>query len=277
MKKTKILSLILCTVLLVVSLCACDLKINFKGDNTESTTDASGGNSAISQDDVTVSPSTVDEINKQIDSFSDDDVKKNNEFFTLDNNEKPSSGLSSSRVDEGASGNGSNDDEVFNSKVYTVSGRIVDGGDTSYYKMAQNGEKLSVMAYYDGSPIGFIINSNNVYIVNSADEAYYVLPKKLLEAADESGALSSILDGDFSGTEKNIVNEGTETVEGKKLTYKEYEDGTYTYYSGNVIVMTKTSEGSIIYYDEIVNEAPDSLFLPPKGYKMQQLGLDGLN
>lgn len=278
MKKYRIFSLILCLVLITASFCGCDFKINLNGDKGGESTTASqnGGIPAISEDDVTVSPSTAEDIKKQVDSFSDEEVKKNNEFFTIKDNKKPSAGISSSRVDEGASGSSSNDENVINSNVFTVSGRIVDGGDTSYYKMARNGDKLSVMAYYNGSPIGFILNGNNVYIVNSADEVYYVMSKKLLEAADSSGTLGSFFNNDISSYSKKVVSEGTETVDGKKLTYKQYDDGTYTYFSGNVIVMTKTEEGSVIYYDEISSEAPDSLFLPPKGYKMQQL-IDGVN
>lgn len=275
MKKFRILSLIICLAVITVAFCSCNFKIDLNGGEGESTTASqNGGNPAISEDDVTVSPSTAEDIKKQVDSFSDEEVKKNNEFFTIKDDKKPSAGISSSRVDEGASGSSSDDESVINSNIFTVSGRIVDGGDTSYYKMARNGDKLSVMAYYNDSPIGFILNGNNVYIVNSADEVYYVMSKKLLEAADTSGTLGSFFNDDISSYSKNVVSEGTETVDGKKLTYKQYDDGTYTYFSGNVIVMTKTAEGSIIYYDEISDEAPDSLFLPPKGYEMQQL-IDG--
>lgn len=277
MKKVKIISLILCIALFAVSLCACDFKINFGKDNpdVDSSTDSSGVANGIPLDDVTVSPSDADEIKEQIDSFNDEEVKKNEEFFTVEKNNTASGGISNSRIDEGNSSE-NKDEDIISSKKYTVSGRIVSDGVTSYYKMAQDGKKLSVMTYYGERPMGFIINGLNVYIVDTEAKAYIVMPKSLLEKADESGSLNSLFEGELAGMEKTLVDEGTETVDGKKLSYKKYDDGTVAYYSGNALVMTKTDEGSVIYYDEISADAPASLFLPPKGYEMQQITLDTL-
>lgn len=275
MKKYKLLALVLCVAVFVLSLCACDYKINLGKDDTDvnSSTTSPDASNGVSIDDVTVSPSDAADIKEQIDSFSDDEVKKNEEFFTVEKTDKPTGGISNSRVDEGNSSD-NKDEDIISSKKYTVSGRIVSDGVTSYYKMAQDGKKLSVMTYYGEKPIGFIVNGLNVYIVDTEQESYIVVPKSILESADSTGKLDAVFEGELTGMEKNLTDEGTETVDGQKLSFKKYDDGTIAYYSGNALVMTKTEEGTIIYYDEISADAPASLFLPPKGYEMQQITLD---
>lgn len=275
MKKIRALSLILALAVVLTAFCGCDFKIKFgKNNNDGDTTDTSGYTDGVLSDAVS-DPSSEKEIEDQVNNLSDDDVKKGNDFFSVTKPSGESSGISNSRVDSGKS-SGENDEDIFASKKYTVTGRIVSNGETAQYKMAQNGNKLSVMTYYDGKPIGFILNSISVYIVNSDTKTYLIVPKKVLEAADDSGKLSSVFDGSLGDTTRKVVSEGNETVEGKQLTYKKYDDGTVAYYSGNAIVMSKNTDGSVIYYDSVVNDAPASLFLPPKGYKMQELTLENI-
>lgn len=275
MKKIRALSLILALAVVLTAFCGCDFKIKFGNKNNDGdTTDTSGYSDGASSDAVS-DPASEKEIEEQVNNLSDDDVKKGNDFFSVTKPSSESSGISNSRVDSGKS-SGENDEDIFASKKYTVTGRIVSNGETAQYKMAQNGNKLSVMTYYDGKPIGFILNSISVYIVNSDTKTYLIVPKKVLEAADDSGKLSSVFDGSLGDTTRKVVSEGNETVEGKQLTYKKYDDGTVAYYSGNAIVMSKNTDGSVIYYDSVVNDAPASLFLPPKGYKMQELTLENI-
>lgn len=275
MKKFRALALILAAAVVLTAFCGCDFKIKFGKDSKESdTTDTSVYTGGVSSDNVS-DPSSEKEIEDQVNNLSDDDVKKGNEFFSVTKPSGESGGISDSRIDAGKS-SGENDGDIFASKKYTVTGRIVSNGETSHYKMAQNGNKLSVMTYYNGKPIGFILNSVSVYIVNADTKTYLIVPKKVLEAADDTGKLSSVFDGSLGDSTRAVVSEGSETVEGKKLTYKKYDDGTVAYYSGNAIVMSKNTDGSVIYYDSVVNEAPASLFLPPKGYKMQELTVENI-
>ncbi len=285
MKYIKIFSVLFVIVLLVSMLAGCDFKISF-GKDTKETTKASIGlpsgsgelievtdenGNVVEKKDEEVDVSVDSDVSEQVENLSEEEVKKNKEFFTAEE-----IGTGDAKISEKRLESKQNDEEVISSNVYTITGRMVKDGVTSQYKLAQNKNKLSVMTSYDGMPIGFILNGLNIYIIDSEQESYIVIPKTIIESADETGELTTLLNGNPVDSDKKVTDEGKEKVDGIELNYKKYDDGTVAYYKGKTVVKTVSNDGTVIYYDEIVNEAPVSLFLPPKGYKRDTLNIDNL-
>lgn len=285
MKRIKTFSVILVIVLLVTMLAGCDFNISI-GKDTKETTKASIGlpsgsgelievtdenGNVVEKKDEEVDVSVDSDVSEQVENLSEEEVKKNKEFFTAEE-----IGTGDAKISEKRLESKQNDEEVISSNVYTITGRMVKDGVTSQYKLAQNKNKLSVMTSYDGMPIGFILNGLNIYIIDSEQESYIVIPKTIIESADETGELTTLLNGNPVDSDKKVTEEGKEKVDGIELNYKKYDDGTVAYYKGKTVVKTVSNDGTVIYYDEIVNEAPVSLFLPPKGYKRDTLNIDNL-
>ena len=286
MKRIKIFFVILVIVLLVSMLAGCDFNISIGKDTKETTKASIGlpsgsgeltevtdekGNAVTKKTDEEIDAPVEAEVSEQVENLSEEEVKKNKEFFSVEEVVEKEAQISEERLESKQ-----NDEKVISSNVYTITGRMVKDGVTSQYKLAQNKNKLSVMTSYDGMPIGFILNGLNIYIIDSEQESYIVIPKTIIESADETGELTTLLNGNPVDSDKKVTEEGKEKVDGIELNYKKYDDGTVAYYKGKTVVKTVSNDGTVIYYDEIVNEAPFSLFLPPKGYKRDTLNIDNL-
>ena len=285
MKHIRIFSLITVVVLLVSMLSGCEFNISFGKDTKETTnvsiglpsgsgeltdvTDENGNVTAGKDKDVDVPAD--DDVSEQVENLSDEEIKQNEAFFSVEKITEKETKIEKKRLESNQ-----DDEKIITSNVYTITGRMVKDGVTSQYKLAQNKNKLSIMTSYEGMPIGFIINGLNIYIIDSENKSYIAIPKTIIESADETGELLTLLDGNPVDSEKKVTEEGKEKVDGVELKYKKYDDGTVAYYKGSTIIKTVSNDGTAIYYDEIVNEAPFLLFLPPKGYKPDSLNIENL-
>ena len=75
-----------------------------------------------------------------------------------------------------------------------------------------------------------------------------------------------------SATSSNsTLKNGTTTKDGKEVNYSKYDDGSTTYYKGNTILMSESADGTVIYYDSVINSAPSGFFAPPAGYTSKPL------
>lgn len=156
---------------------------------------------------------------------------------------------------------------VLNSSQYYVEGRIVTADGATYpYKLARKGNRFTLRSTNEGQELCFIIGSEYVYMVSPETKSYIKVSKEL--ANDESGEFDGILNGDslslYAGKEK--VDSYTEKMYGVKYKVVEYDDGTRDYFNGKTLVMTESSDGSVLYYDKISPVASEGLFVPPADY-----------
>lgn len=218
--------------------------------------------------------------------LSAEDAKINKDFYTLKEKEEieKNTGASEKRIKEGKKEEKKDDkkeekkdeEKILTDKKYTIKGRIIDtDGVVSEYKLAQNGSKYAVITAYNAVPIGFIIGEENIYLMSYNEKSYMEIPLSLLESAG-AGTVDDILKDNVVQVDKEVVQEGTEKVDGKELTFKKYEDGSVDYYSGSLLIMSKNADGSSVYYDELSAEAPDSLFVPPADYTRLPLSAENL-
>lgn len=213
-----------------------------------------------------------------------EEEKINKEFYTIKEDEKKDEGISQKRVKEAAkeaakeekTEKKKDEEAILSKKVYTIKGRMVADGITSEYKLAQSGDKYAVITAYNGTPLGLIIGDEFIYLMSYNDKTYMEIPLSLFESMGEGSVDQMLKDSMVSTEDREIKKEGTEKIDGKEYTYKQYEDGSIDYYSGSLIIMSKSTDGTCVYYDEVLNEAPDSLFVPPTDYESVPLTADNI-
>ena len=202
--------------------------------------------------------------------LSQDEINDGKNFYNkLDENAL--GGITDNRYNSASNSNSQNDKSIFESRNYYVVGRIVKDGKTSTYKLAQSGNKYAIMTVYNGSQLGIIIDYLNIYLVQIENKSYITIPKALLADYDDDESINSLLKDDLLDSDKKIVKNGKTKVDGKEVDYSKYDDGSVTYYKGNTILMSKSADGTIIYYDTIKNSAPNGFFAPPAGYTSKPL------
>lgn len=159
---------------------------------------------------------------------------------------------------------------VLNSSRYVIEGRAVSADGTSYpYKMARDGNRFSFRTVYDGKDICLIMGSKYVYLVSPETKTYAKVSRELIEEENgKTGEFDNVLDGDIFNlyASKTEVDTYTEKMYGVKYRVVEYDDGTRDFFNGKTLVMTESSDGSILYYDVISPNVSEGLFVPPAGY-----------
>lgn len=159
---------------------------------------------------------------------------------------------------------------VLNSNRYLIEGRAVGSDGSSYpYKMARDGNRFTFRTVYDGKEVCLIMGSKYVYLVSPETKTYAKVSRDLVEEENgDSGEFDDLLTGDVFNlyANKKEVDTYTEKMYGVKYKVVEYDDGTRDFFNGKTLVMTESTDGSILYYDVISTSVSEGLFVPPADY-----------
>ncbi len=206
--------------------------------------------------------------------LSDKEIQEGKDFYNkLDDNALD--GISDNRYNTATNTNSQDEKSIFQSRNYYVIGRIVKDGKSSTYKLAQSGNKYAIMTVYNGNQIGIIIDYINIYLVQLENKSYITIPKAVLSQTEDSD-VQSLLEDDLLDSDKKVVENGTTKIDGKEVSYSKYDDKSISYYKGNTILMTKNSDGTVIYYDTVTNNAPSGFFAPPAGFTAKPLNAESV-
>lgn len=271
MKSKFIVSLSAVVLLISVLFTGCDFSIPLPG-GAEDVSQININNAVTRVVEVTDDSGNV--IGTENVTLSDKEIQEGKDFYNkLDDNALD--GISDNRYNAATNTNAQNEKSIFQSRNYYVIGRIVKDGKSSTYKLAQSGNKYAIMTVYNGAQIGIIIDYINIYLVQLESKSYITIPKALLSQTEDSN-VQSLLDDDLLDSDKKIVENGTTKIEGKEVSYSKYDDKSISYYKGNTILMTKNSDGTVIYYDTVTNNAPSGFFAPPAGFTAKPLNAESV-
>ena len=271
MKSKFIVSLSAVVLLISVLFTGCDFSIPLPG-GAEDVSQININNAVTRVVEVTDDSGNV--IGTENVTLSDKEIQEGKDFYNkLDDNALD--GISDNRYNTATNTNAQNEKSIFQSRNYYVIGRIVKDGKSSTYKLAQSGNKYAIMTVYNGAQIGIIIDYINIYLVQLESKSYITIPKALLSQTEDSN-VQSLLDDDLLDSDKKIVENGTTKIDGKEVSYSKYDDKSISYYKGNTILMTKNSDGTVIYYDTVTNNAPSGFFAPPAGFTAKPLNAESV-
>lgn len=271
MKSKFIVSLSAVVLLISVLFTGCDFSIPLPG-GAEDVSQININNAVTRVVEVTDDSGNV--VGTENVTLSDKEIQEGKDFYNkLDDNALD--GISDNRYNTATNTNAQNEKSIFQSRNYYVIGRIVKDGKSSTYKLAQSGNKYAIMTVYNGAQIGIIIDYINIYLVQLESKSYITIPKALLSQTEDSN-VQSLLDDDLLDSDKKIVENGTTKIEGKEVSYSKYDDKSISYYKGNTILMTKNSDGTVIYYDTVTNNAPSGFFAPPAGFTAKPLNAESV-
>lgn len=271
MKSKFIVSLSAVVLLISVLFTGCDFSIPLPG-GAEDVSQININNAVTRVVEVTDDSGNV--IGTENVTLSDKEIQEGKDFYNkLDDNALD--GISDNRYNTATNTNAQNEKSIFQSRNYYVIGRIVKDGKSSTYKLAQSGNKYAIMTVYNGAQIGIIIDYINIYLVQLESKSYITIPKALLSQTEDSN-VQSLLDDDLLDSDKKIVENGTTKIDGKEVSYSRYDDKSISYYKGNTILMTKNSDGTVIYYDTVTNNAPSGFFAPPAGFTAKPLNAESV-
>ena len=271
MKSKFIVSLSAVVLLISVLFTGCDFSIPLPG-GAEDVSQININNAVTRVVEVTDDSGNV--VGTENVTLSDKEIQEGKDFYNkLDDNALD--GISDNRYNTATNTNAQNEKSIFQSRNYYVIGRIVKDGKSSTYKLAQSGNKYAIMTVYNGAQIGIIIDYINIYLVQLESKSYITIPKALLSQTEDSN-VQSLLDDDLLDSDKKIVENGTTKIERKEVSYSKYDDKSISYYKGNTILMTKNSDGTVIYYDTVTNNAPSGFFAPPAGFTAKPLNAESV-
>ena len=271
MKSKFIVSLSAVVLLISVLFTGCDFSIPLPG-GAEDVSQININNAVTRVVEVTDDSGNV--VGTENVTLSDKEIQEGKDFYNkLDDNALD--GISDNRYNTATNTNAQNEKSIFQSRNYYVIGRIVKDGKSSTYKLAQSGNKYAIMTVYNGAQIGIIIDYINIYLVQLESKSYITIPKALLSQTEDSN-VQSLLDDDLFDSDKKIVENGTTKIDGKEVSYSKYDDKSISYYKGNTILMTKNSDGTVIYYDTVTNNAPSGFFAPPAGFTAKPLNAESI-
>ncbi len=271
MKSKFIVSLSAVVLLISVLFTGCDFSIPLPG-GAEDVSQININNAVTRVVEVTDDNGNV--IGTENVTLSDEEIQEGKDFYNkLDDNALD--GISDNRYNTATNTNSQNEKSIFQSRNYYVIGRIVKDGKSSTYKLAQSGNKYAIMTVYNGAQIGIIIDYINIYLVQLEDKSYITIPKALLSQTEDS-EVQELLEDDLLDSDKKVVENGTTKIDGKEVSYSKYDDKSISYYKGNTILMTKNSDGTVIYYDTVTNNAPSGFFAPPAGFTAKPLNAESV-
>lgn len=166
---------------------------------------------------------------------------------------------------------------VLNSSKYLIEGRAVGSDGASYpYKMARDGNRFTFRTVYDGKEVCLIMGTKYVYLVSPETKTYAKVSRDLVEEENgDTGEFDDLLTGDVFNlyANKEEVDTYTEKMYGVKYRVVEYDDGTRDFFNGKTLVMTESSDGSILYYDVISTSVSEGLFVPPADYTEEAINV----
>ncbi len=271
MKSKFIVSLSAVVLLVSILFTGCDFSIPLPG-GAEDVSQVDINNAVTRVVEVTDDNGNV--IGTENVTLSDKEIQEGKDFYSkLEDNALD--GISDNRYNTATNNNAQNEKSIFQSRNYYVIGRIVKDGKSSTYKLAQSGSKYAIMTVYNGHQIGIIIDYVNIYLVQLENKSYITIPKAILSQTEDSD-IQSLLEDDLLDSDKKIVKNGTTKIDGKEVSYSKYDDDSISYYKGNTILMTKNSDGTVIYYDTVTNSAPSGFFAPPAGFTAKPLNAESV-
>ena len=162
------------------------------------------------------------------------------------------------------------DSEILRSSQYTVEVRIVVDGVVTPYKIACKNNKTAMAFPYEGKNMGVIISEQNLYMLSMDEKEYIEIPKSMVEENITEEEKELIYANPFE-IEREVKKTTTEKIDGVKYNVVVYESGAKDYMVGKTLIMTKATDGSVLYYDSVSPIASSSLFSPPKDFKRAEL------
>lgn len=271
MKSKFIISLSATVLLISVLFTGCDFSIPLPG-GAEDVSQININNAVTRVVEVTDDNGNV--VGTENVTLSDKEIQEGKDFYNkLDDNALE--GISDNRYNSATNTNSQDEKSIFQSRNYYVIGRIVKDGKSSTYKLAQSGNKYAIMTVYNGNQIGIIIDYINIYLVQLENKSYITIPKAVLSQTEDSN-VQSLLEDDLLDSDKKVVENGTTKIDGKEVSYSKYDDKSISYYKGNTILMTKNSDGTVIYYDRVTDSAPSGFFAPPAGFTAKPLNAESV-
>lgn len=191
-------------------------------------------------------------------------------------NGKPASGSADKPGNSFADTLQQDDSAVLKSSQYLVSCRVVSAeGEVSTFRIARKNQKSAIFFNQNDEQLGVILNNDVIYYMSIDQKVYVEIPKSLLqEQAEKEDIDLDMVYQDPMNIERVLKGTGTETVDGVEYTYKEYEGGNKDYFVGKTLIMTTSTDGSVMYYDSLSPVAPESVFLPPEGFTKEDLNAE---
>ncbi len=196
-------------------------------------------------------------------------------------NTKPTDGATNNPGNGFTDATQQDDSAVLKSSQYLVSMRSVDaGGQVTTYKVARKNNRTALFYEQNGEQIGVILSNDMIYYMSIDQKVYIEIPKSWFEEQ----AKKENMDVDFDmmyrdpmDVERVVKSTGTETIDGVEYTYKEYENGIKDYFVGKTLIMSKGTDGSVVYYDSLSPVAPESVFFPPAGFTKEDLNAENVS
>ncbi len=170
------------------------------------------------------------------------------------------------------------DEAVLRSSQYMITCRIVSEGEVSVFRIARKNKKSAIFFNQNDEKLGLIINGDYVYYMSIDQRVYMEIPKSMLEEHAEKEDLDlDVIYEDPMSFERVPVGVSTEVIDGVEYTVKEYEGGNKDYFVGKTIIMTTSTDGSVMYYDSVSAVAPESVFLPPAGFAKEEFNAENVS
>lgn len=196
-------------------------------------------------------------------------------------NTKPTSGSTNKPGNSFADSLQQDDSAVLKSSQYLVSMRSVDAdGQVTTYKVARKNNRTALFYEQNGEQMGVILNNDIIYYMSIDQKMYLEIPRSMLEEQAKKEDMDIDFDmmyRDPMDVERVVKSTGTETIDGVEYSYKEYENGIKDYFVGKTLIMSKGTDGSVLYYDSLSPVAPESVFFPPAGFKKEEFNAENVS
>lgn len=286
-KTLSIIALLMALMLVVLTGCEKEVKRG-NDDETEKTTVETKAETqegekeetdSVSEDeteavgkDETDKPGKTDKADKSDKPATKDPVEKSEEISKEFFETSDDTGVSEERVDAIVDSVGSDDiaveqddEKIVKSGEFLFVAREVDANNVvTVMKYACKGDDVAVFVDSPEEKMGVIISGDVIYMVMTDEKVYVSIPKEFL--GEEADSLTEGFDDAFIGEDDTEYKEYTETIDGVEYNVQEDEEGNKSYSIGKRLIKHVSTDGSVMYIDELTDIVPDSLFAPPADY-----------
>lgn len=222
--------------------------------------------------DETDKPGKTDKADKSDKPATKDPVEKSEEISKEFFETSDDTGVSEERVDAVVDSVGSDDiaveqddEKIVKSGEFLFVAREVDANNVvTVMKYACKGDDVAVFVDSPEEKMGVIISGDVIYMVMTDEKVYVSIPKEFL--GEEADSLTEGFDDAFIGEDDTEYKEYTETIDGVEYNVQEDEEGNKSYSIGKRLIKHVSTDGSVMYIDELTDIVPDSLFAPPADY-----------
>lgn len=247
MKKVSTFLITLILIIIIAAFCGCEISFVRNGDKTIPDT---SGSSVPAETGAggTENPS---------------DTSSSTSVFDSGSGTKKTGGINKDRVSNPNENKAQTEKEILASDKYIVKGRIESGGSVTPYHIARSGQKISLLTEMNGVQLGLISAESAMYVISPTKKTYSDVPALL------KSSLKTELEKAASQSDRTLVSEGTQVVDGATLEYKKYSDDSVDYsYKGLLVKQISYTDGKevILYVDEVSSDVSDSDFTPPSNF-----------